>query len=78
MNITQRVKFSLTATKLFAKFIIKIWKSTKKHDRAVKELSKYLKKRKKGKHPLLRHYKEEPSAMKKIADDIEKELKEEK
>ena len=36
-------------------------------------------KEKRGKkHPLLRHYKKEPSAMEKIADDIDAEQEEER
>lgn len=39
---------------------------------------KYLRKKSGKRHPLLRHYKEETSAMEKIADDIDAEQEEEK
>ena len=40
--------------------------------------TKYLRKKSGKRHPLLKHYKKEPSAMEKIADDIDAELEEEK
>ncbi len=78
MNITQRTKFSMKAIIAFVVFIIKIWKSASKQEKVINKLSKHLRKEKKKRHPLLKHYKEEPSAMEKIADDIDTELEEER
>lgn len=43
MNLTQRIKFSLSATKSFVMFIIKIWKDAIKWEKDMTELSKWSK-----------------------------------